>query len=293
MNRSRPQISLLVPFRASRHHPHRLRVWRWLERYWRHELPDAEIVIGRSKGRVFSKTEAINDAARRARGRIFVLLDSDAYMAGEHILYCARAIEKAKRRGHRLWFVPYRNLYRLTEQASELVLKSDPLWPHRFTSPPHRDELEHSSHSHYGHHYGAMVQIMPREAFFTVGCMDPRMQGWGSEDVAFLRAVDTLWGKHKTLNVDLLHLWHPSIAQTPFNKMWEGQETPNVNGNLGQRYHMATGDIVKMRALVDEGCKGDCCRLCRFFRKVRAVFRCVRKWWLRFSHGAPNLSHHD
>lgn len=254
----RPQISLLVPFRPNSATPHRTRIWEWLQRYWSYELPDAEIVIGRSSGASFSKTEAVNDAASRARGRIFVILDSDAYVRGDVILYCARAIEEASRRGHKLWFIPYRHLYRLTETSTELVLNSDPKVPYRFTSPPALDEVESTVGSMHGHHFGAMIQIMPREAFETVGCMDPRFRGWGGEDVAFLRALDTLYSKHKTVKADVLHLWHPSIGSTVHNRMWEGQNSPGQNADLAARYNRATGDRARMRALVDEGC-GLCC----------------------------------
>lgn len=272
----RPKISLLVPFRPSVSSPHRTRVWKWLKKYWKHELPEAEIVIGRCNNASFSKTEAVNDAARRARGDIFVILDADAYLPGSSILHCARAIEDAELRGHKLWFLPYRHLYRLTEKSTEKVLRSDPRNPYKFSSPPPVDDVEQPTGSSYGHHYGAMVQVMSRKAFETVGCMDPRFQGWGGEDVAFLRAVDTLYGKHKSLNVDILHLWHPSIGKTVLDKMWEGQKCPGSNSNLATRYNRATGDRVKMRALVDEGCKecshNNCGYVCMFILYMKCLF---------------------
>jgi hypothetical protein len=223
-----------------------------LEEYWGYELPDAEIVIGRSKSETFSKTEAVNDAASRARGRIFVIIDSDTYLRGEQILRCARAIEESARRGYRRWYIPYRRLYRLMEAPTELVLTSDPKWPFRFSVPPPKEDVESTTTAMYGHHFGAMIQVMPREAFEVVGGMDRRFEGWGGEDVAFVRAVDTLFGKHKTLNADVLHLWHPSIGTNASNKMWEGQDRPGVNNRLASRFHKATADRVKMRALVDE-----------------------------------------
>jgi hypothetical protein len=273
----RPQISLLVPFRASAKHPHRARIWEWLKRYWSHELPDAEIVVGHSTSEAFCKTEAVNDAAARARGRIFVILDSDAYIRGSAILHCARAIEEAQRRGQKRWFIPYRRLYRLTEASAEMVLNSDPMWPYRFTSPPPDDAVESTVGSMHGHHFGAMIQIMPREAFEAVGCMDTRFKGWGGEDVAFMRAVDTLYAKHKTIAVDVLHLWHPNIGTSVLDRMWEGQDKPGQNSRLAKSYSRATGDRVAMRALVDAGCpkhhRCDCRfrPLCRFWR-----------WLLRF-----------
>lgn len=250
--KTRPQISLLIPFRPSASLPHRARLWKWLEEYWSHELPDAEVVMGTCKNEIFRKTEAVNDAASRATGRIFVIMDSDAYLRGDQLLRAARAIEDAARRGQKRWFIPYRRLYRLTEAPTEMVLNSDPRWPLRFSSPPPPENVESTTTAMYGHHFGAMVQVMPREAFELVGQMDTRFEGWGGEDVAFVRAVDTLFGKHKTLNAEVLHLWHPAIGTNASNKMWEGQDRPGVNNRLASRYHKATGDLVKMRSLVDE-----------------------------------------
>jgi hypothetical protein len=272
MSKSRPQISLLVPFRASADSPHRTRLWQWLEQYWRYELPDAEVVIGRSDRPIFAKTEAVNDAASRAKGRIFVIMDSDAYLGGDQILYCARAIEEAARRGINRWYIPYRRLYRLTEASTEMVLNSDPKWPLKFTHPPVLGDVESTATAMYGHHYGAMCQIMPREAFELVGQMDPRFAGWGGEDVAFVRAVDTLFGKHKTLNSVILHLWHPSIGTNATNKMWEGQAKPGVNSPLAWRYHKATGDLVRMRKLVDE-VKDESNWVWRLTKRLFDVFR--------------------
>jgi hypothetical protein len=252
-----PQISLLVPFRADDNAPHRTRVWEWLREYWSWELPDAEIVIGISQGRAFSKTEAVNDAASRATGRVFVILDSDTYMRGSEISHCADAIDDALRRGDKLWFIPYRHLYRLTEETTEAILESEPRDPLRFPTPPPDGEVESTLGSMHGHRFGAMIQIMPREAFETVGCMDRRFRGWGGEDIAFVRALDTLYASHKTTDTDVLHLWHATIGSGHINRMWQGQDSPRANEELAARYNRATGDRAKMRALVDAGCEAD------------------------------------
>lgn len=252
--RHRPQISLLVPFRADREDESRAIVWRWLRRYWEHELPDAEIVIGESHTRVFSKTDAVNDAARKARGRIFVILDADTYIPGRVIQHCADEIDRALERGHRRWFIPYRHLYRLTEDATFDVLMSEPGNPLRFSTPPPKDDVESTLGSAHGRRFGALIQIMPREAFELVGCMDPRFRGWGGEDISFVRALDTLYGKHKTVRGDVLHLWHHRIGVDYVTRMWEGQDGSRANERLAMRYNRATGDRAAMRSLVDEGC---------------------------------------
>lgn len=248
----RPQISLLVPFRPNRRSKHRLRVWRWLKKYWKHNLPEAEIVMGDSWGPVFSKAEAVNNAARQAKGRIFIILDADCYIEAEVIRQCVAVIEATQRRGGRIWFMPYRNLYRLTEDATECVLRSSPKNPVHFPSPPDESDVESVTGSANGHYYGALIQIMPREAFEAVGYCDERFKGWGGEDVSFLRAVDTLYAKHKSTDNDVLHLWHDAIKTHTIARMWEGQTEHNPNSNLAERYGRANGDYCKMRKLVDE-----------------------------------------
>ena len=247
-----PQISILMPFRADPRAPERLEIFNWVVTYWHHALPDAEIVVGRSKGKVFSKTEAVNDAARRAKGRIFVILDSDAYLRPEIIQDAADQIDRAERRGQRLWFIPYRHLYRLTKTAGRVVLNSDPRFPIQFPEPPPERDVLNSHGSMHGHRFGALIQMMSRRAFYLVGGMDTRFRGWGGEDVAFVRALDTLYGPHKTTRNDILHIWHPTIGSSAKDRMWHGQDDMGNNMRLVTRYNRATGDPATMQKLVDE-----------------------------------------
>jgi glycosyltransferase involved in cell wall biosynthesis len=260
-------ISILVPFRADS--PYRVELWSWLREYWEHELPEAEIIIGHDhgarKGEPFSKTSAVNNAFHRSRGDIIVILDADAYMDGEVIKHCAHRLRQARRHGRRTWFIPYRYMYRLTQEATFRVLSSDPFHPLRFPTPPNPGDIDGTQGSAgpgRAHNYGALIQIMPREAFETVGCMDPRFRGWGGEDVSFLRALDTLWGRHKNMDEEVLHLWHPKKhiggfdpASQYLTRVWNHQRRPGSNNKLAMRYHLATWKPVQMRKLVDEGCR--------------------------------------
>jgi hypothetical protein len=101
---------------------------------------------------------------------------------------------------------------------------------------------------------------MPREAWEMVGGMDWRFRGWGGEDVAFMRAVDTLYTKHKTTRNQVLHLWH-AFANAPeltvkgdpnLLRLWGGQDSGQRNDRLANRYYAAFGDHDRMRRLVDE-----------------------------------------
>lgn len=247
-----PKISIIIPFSSS--DPIRVANFKWLYKYWEKELPDSEIIIGTSSGEVFCKGEALNNAVRQSKGKVLVIMDADAYISGEVINYCADSILKFI--DNKLWYVPYRSLYRLKREISWEIINSSPSTPIRISSPPPKEYVESSGDStKYGHRYGAMCMIFPREAYDTLGCFDERFKGWGGEDVALLRAIDTLYGKHHTVKGDILHLWHPYIGTTYQTRKWEGQDKINVNGKLSMAYHMATRLPSKMRKLVDEGCQ--------------------------------------
>lgn len=250
-----PKISLLIPFSSSS--IIRELTFRWLLRYWKHELPQAQICIGRSNTKIFCKGKALNNAAKKAKGKVLVILDADTYFEGSVINRCADRILEEIAAGNRLWYVPYRKLYRLKKWITEKILASPPGNPLRIPSPPEPDMYDFTNidKSGYGHRFGAMITIMPREALDVLGCFDERFKGWGGEDIAILHALDTLYALHKTTDNDVLHLWHPFLGDTYKTRQWEGQSGGGSNSNLSNRYHKARGNPSQMRELVDEGCK--------------------------------------
>jgi hypothetical protein len=260
-------ISILIPFRANVDQIQRLRNVVWLKRYWKAQLPGAEIIIGKDpqvEGSPFSKSVAVNDAASKASGDILVIVDADGYISADSVLYCAKEIREARKRGRKLWFVPYRKFFRLTEAASNALLQSHPKDPLKFPEPLPQDFILGDTDPTVGHWYGAMIQICPREAFDAVGGWDERFRGWGGEDHAAMRAMDTLYGLHMTLPGHVLHVWHPQIgpegtkAQVHWKeRMWAGQDEPGANDKLAGRYYGAYRNPDKMRKLVDEGKSGE------------------------------------
>jgi len=262
MTRRGRGVSILIPFRCPSAGDQRTKNVEWLKRYWRAQLPGAEVIVGEddSEGQPFSKSKAVNDAASRASGDVFVIVDADGYIPVDRVEHCVAEIRRARKAGQRLWFVPYRMFYRLTEAGSRLLLASDPRKPHRFASPLPQEYVLNDTDPAIGHWYGAMIQIMPREAFECVGGWDERFRGWGGEDHAAMRAMDTLWWPHKTLPTEVLHVWHPQLGpQGPKTlvswreRMWEGQEDPQINSKLSHRYYAAQNKPPQMRRLVDEG----------------------------------------
>lgn len=252
-DRECPQISLLVPFRDDGEH--RSRTWQWLRQYWFSQLGSVEIIQGRDYSYPFNKASAVNDAAARSRGRVLIILDADAYLDARVVQECADKIDAAVAAGKRRWFMPYTELYRLSRDVTEDILRTDPRNPYWVPSPPPVEWLEEDSQTSqsYGHEFGAMIQIMPKEAFFLVGGEDPRYNGgWGSEDSSMLRALDTLYCQHENTQNDLLHLWHLRPGHGWTDRRWIGQRWSPSNLRLTQRYANATGEPGFMRQLVDE-----------------------------------------
>lgn len=242
------KISLLIPFSTT--DPNRKANFEWLLQYWKHELPDAEIVIGKCKSEIFCKAEALNDAARRSKGKVLVILDADAYIEGSVIDNCAdKIIEHVH---HNLWFVPYRRLYRLTKAASKLITDSDPENPYRTPVPVDESEIENAGNKvGYGHRYGAMLMMFHKKAYRKIKGFDERFKGWGGEDVCLLRALDTLYGKHKTTNNNIYHLWHPFIGSTYEQRRWDGQPSGGSNWIISKEYGKAFRNPSMMRELLN------------------------------------------
>jgi hypothetical protein len=256
-------ISLLVPYRDDGAVGRRVN-WAWLKRFWDHALPDAEMIVGVDRlcdpehDMPFSKTCAVNDAFQRSTGDVIVLLDADCFIAPKVILDCARAIREARTEvsvgfpnGEPLWFVPYEHLFRLTEASTAALIASDPNDALEFPEPPKLTDVGPTIGANIGHRFGALIQIMPREAFIAVGGMDPRFRGWGGEDVTFLRVVDTIYGQHRTTQNQVLTLWHTAFGNI-FLRMWGGQGRTGINNVLSVHYRKAVRDRTRMRAVIDE-----------------------------------------
>ena len=142
-------------------------------------------------------------------------------------------------------------LYRLRHHPTKELIKSDPRLDYNISHPPDPCLVEPGQSHDYGHPYGALIQIVPGEAFFLVGGFDPRFCGWGSEDASFLRAVDTLYCQHENTRNDVIHLWHVRPGIDWKTRRWVGQ-TIQQNSRLAQRYANATGEPSYMSGLVDE-----------------------------------------
>lgn len=248
--RTATKISLLVPFHSDQ--GRRQENWDWLYKHWKTVLPDAEIIVQDNTETPFCKTAAVNAAFRRSRGDVIVILDADCYMDYRVILRCAEEIRESHKQGHPLWYIPYRRFYRLTDSATRCLIAGRPGAAMVFADPPVAEDYAHQNPPSSGHHWGAMVQIMHRDAFKAVGGMDERFKGWGGEDVAFMYAVETLYGGRRTYDAAVYHLWHPTIkGNWKHTRQWDGQPDAEMNDKLSERYLQARGDRKQMRELIE------------------------------------------
>ena len=258
-------ISIIIPFRNNISSNHRTKNFEWLKKYWKHHLPAAELIVGIDPDIdfVFSKSAAINNAAKSATGDIFVIIDADCYLSVDTVLHAAKEIRKARKNKRRLWFIPYRKFYRLNEKATEKLLLSSPKKPYVYDTPPSTDDIlditKTNANPATAHWFGAGVQIIPLEAFQITHGWDDAFRGWGGEDNAAMGATDTLYWPHKTINTQCFHMWHPMFSTTGINewvsweeRIWEDQRSSASNGILSKRYYDAVGNIEKMQKLVDE-----------------------------------------
>lgn len=256
-------VSIIIPFRAPSKADERVRNIEWLKKYWRHALPGAELIISDDPDHdcTFSKSVAINRGVARASGDVLLLIDADGFMPGAHVLYCANEIRNARKRNRKLWFVPYRKFYRLSNSATVQLIDSTMACLHAFPEPPRETDVINVKDANpaQAHWYGALVQMMPREAFDLVGGWDERFRGWGGEDHAAMRAMDTLYVLHKTLPFRVFHLWHPMLGDNGTADMvhwkerrWEGQDQAGINNSLSYRYYHAYLKPPIMRRLVGE-----------------------------------------
>lgn len=246
--RRRPQISIIIPFSSGDRD--RMRNFRWLFKYWKDNLPQAEIIIGRSSGKIFCKGEAMNRAVRRSRGAILAILDADAFLPASTIERCANRILEADKRGHNIWFIPYRWLSRLDKHTTRQVVHSNPKHPHKLPCPPPKAWTDVQSHGkYYGYRFCAMAFVFPRRAWEAIGGFDERFVGWGGEDICFMKTLDTIWGKHKTIKGCIYHLFHPYKGHYTSRK-WEGQE--RTNDELTSKYFRANRNPSLMWELILE-----------------------------------------
>jgi hypothetical protein len=241
---------ILVPRRADG--GPRDRIWAWCRARWERLHPELPIVEGHHTVGPFSRSAAINEAARLAGDWDHaVVVDADVFLPPAQV---REAIERATTTGRVTWaFQRWRGLSRA---ATERLLRPDPAHERGLFGP---DGLPGWDGTGLG--IEALVErtnpvswsccfVVPRTVWDAVGGFDERFRGWGWEDMAFRSVVTTLHG-HERIDGDLYHWWHPrSVEREPARS--EHRPEYEANQALGRRYMAAAeaGDVGTLEGLV-------------------------------------------
>jgi len=221
------RVSILVPRRGDG--GPRDAAWAWLRRRYAELYPAWEIVEGTCPGEAWRKGVAVNDAARRASGDVFVVADCDCALPRAALTEAVAKLRPG------CWVIPHRLVHRLAEAPTARILGGAP-GTEGFGGPTVREPYEGFA--------GGGVFVVSRAAFFAAGGFPTGFVGWGAEDETMATILNTLVGPWLRLEHDLWHLWHPGLRT----------KDPHFEANkvLHRVYRAARGNKEAMRMIVSE-----------------------------------------
>lgn len=185
----------------------------------------------------WAKGAAVDAAVKLSPARVLVIADADVLVPVEALQRSVLAVTCGA-----AWSQPHGEVFRLSQDTTARVyteaLPGRPRWlPRRALA----------NRQHTGPHGGGIV-VLTRDAYDTVGGIDPRFVGWGGEDISFARALDTLVGPCLRFDAPMWHFWHERQERRPGNRASSETE------QLANAYLAACGHRDRMRALV--ACRG-------------------------------------
>ena len=190
-------VSVLIPYKES--NEYREKNLSWIKSRYETIMPNAEICIGYYNEEPFSKSAAINNAAKKATRDIFIIADADIAFNIDKIKNAIESLNFSP------WLIPYRSLTYIDLEKTNELCKRNPdirLNDADFQGCSKIDIIN-------GYQLIGGINIVPRKYFEKVGGFDERFRGWGGEDDAFQRALDYLCGQHSRLEMTMWHFYHP------------------------------------------------------------------------------------
>ncbi len=213
-------------------------LWGFCRDWWEYHAPDLPIFEGHHDTGLFSRAEALNDAARDAGDwSLALIIDSDIILGT--IAQARKALSVAQETGRMTYAHNWR--YALNAESTDALMAGKLKLPEK----PEEWQTEPPWGS-FGPTF-SNCQAIRRDLWDEIGGMDERVYGWGVDDWIFRVAPQTLRGGNERVAGNVYHLYHPRNPETE-----EGNPMHDTNVQLGKRYLHMDGNPEGMRALIAE-----------------------------------------
>lgn len=227
-------LSIVIPYRPTSER--RMEIMDWILDRYKKLFPYSRIIISDSdKDKDFSRSQSRNYGVDMVDTKYLLLADADTIVFRSFIELGLKDVKNGAG-----WVVPYGTwgFYVLNKSFSDKLLagRTD-----AFVTPD-AFEWDHQTQS-----WGGLI-LMETDSFHKVNGYDERFQGWGYEDNAFQRAMDTLVGPFSRVESGWgAHIWH----EAPDSETWRH---PQINNNTRRLkdYIAAAGNQEKMLSVVKE-----------------------------------------
>jgi hypothetical protein len=214
-------FDVVIPWRAGC--PYRKLVLDWV--VCAHRDIGRRTILGElDPDRPWVKADAVRAGLDQSTAEVVVISDGD--------VWCDSLEAAVDAAAERRWAMPFRDVHRLSPQATSHALQTGDLG----------GKLE--QRPYLGVAGGGLMAIQ-RDAYDRVP-LDPRFVGWGQEDEAWGVALKELVGPGWRGTAPLFHLWHPP---QPRQHRATGSDESRA---LRNRYFRARRQPEQMQALIDE-----------------------------------------
>lgn len=226
------RVVFLVPRRAD--HGHRDALWAWCKARWQQHFPAIPIFEGHHDDGLFSRSAAINRAARLADAErpwdYAIVIDGDILIRTSQL---QAALVRAQKTGRVTW--AHRRWRGVNEEWTAKILDEQLDLGAEIGSVDIDVLVERTTPLSW-----SCCIVIPRGVWDAAGGFDERFRGWGFEDIAWQSLIVGLYGFER-IEGDVIHLWHPRSEEriVKGRPSWTASPDYLANGRLGRRYMYA------------------------------------------------------
>lgn len=226
--------TVVIPFKSKE--PERLRNLSFVCAWW-WNLGFKTII---SETDPYTKGSAVADGVSKCKDDFFIIADADAIVEPySSILDAVHLVRESPN-----WVVPYETIWRLTEEATRDYVRNRYNHTYTWYDEIYQPVNVETTVPPYRAVKGGGITAIHRNFWNEVGGIDPRFEGWGGEDQAFGRALETLCAPAIELPGRLIHLWHQD--QGPRRAVSKATQ------KLSSKYQVAWQNPQKMRLVIQE-----------------------------------------